>query len=67
MKKLNKKPPYSESDILRWLLKKGIAWRGCYNESWQEGEWLYGFLKAREYITKEMKKEYELKKSKEKP
>ena len=30
-----------DSERLHWLLKRGLAWRGCYNGHWLEGEWLY--------------------------
>lgn len=30
-----------DSERLAWLLKRGLAWRGCYNGHWLEGEWLY--------------------------
>lgn len=30
-----------DSERLAWLLKTGLAWRGCYNGHWLEGEWLY--------------------------
>ena len=30
-----------DSDRLHWLLKRGLAWRGCYDGHWLEGEWLY--------------------------
>lgn len=30
-----------DSKRLAWLLEKGLAWRGCYNDYWIEGEWLY--------------------------
>ena len=26
---------------LSWLLDRGLAWRGCYNASWWQGEWIY--------------------------
>jgi predicted RNase H-like nuclease (RuvC/YqgF family) len=30
-----------DSERLHWLLKRGLAWRGCYDGHWLEGEWLY--------------------------
>ena len=30
-----------DSERLAWLLKTGLAWRGCYNDCWIEGTWLY--------------------------
>ena len=30
-----------DSERLAWLLQTGLAWRGCYNDHWIEGEWLY--------------------------
>lgn len=30
-----------DSKRFNWLLKTGLAWRGCYNVNWIEGEWLY--------------------------
>lgn len=34
----------------RWLLSQGLAWQGCYDEVWQDGEWLYECQDAREVI-----------------
>ena len=41
-----------DSDRLHWLLKMGLAWRGCYNGHWLEGEWLYSSQYAIETIDK---------------
>ena len=41
-----------DSDRLHWLLKRGLAWRGCYNGHWLEGEWLYSSQYAIETIDK---------------
>ena len=41
-----------DSDRLHWLLKRGLAWRGCYNGHWLEGEWLYSSQDAIETIDK---------------
>jgi hypothetical protein len=43
IKKLNDRIKRLEKDSerLHWLLKRGLAWRGCYNGHWLEGEWLY--------------------------
>ena len=34
---------------LRWLIRRGVAWRDCYREfsEWYEGEWNYGPTTAR--------------------
>jgi len=31
-----------DKERLDWLLKQGLAWRGCYKGDWLEGEWMYG-------------------------
>jgi hypothetical protein len=41
-----------DSERLAWLLQTGLAWRGCYNEYWIEGEWLYASESAIEIIDK---------------
>lgn len=39
---------------LDWLLKQGVAWRGCYKDDWKEGEWLYEWQNARDSIDEAM-------------
>jgi hypothetical protein len=39
-----------DSERLAWLLQTGLAWRGCYNDHWIEGEWLYASESAIEII-----------------
>ena len=39
-----------DAERLQWLLNTGLAWRGCYQGSWMEGEWLYAQQSAREVI-----------------
>jgi hypothetical protein len=39
-----------DSQRLNWLLKRGLAWRDCYNDWWKEGEWLYASQSALETI-----------------
>ena len=41
-----------DSERLAWLLKTGLAWRGCYNDWWKAGEWLYASQSALETIDK---------------
>jgi exonuclease VII small subunit len=41
-----------DSQRLNWLLKRGLAWRDCYNDWWKEGEWLYASQSALETIDK---------------
>lgn len=41
-----------DSERLAWLLQTGLAWRGCYNDHWIEGEWLYASESAIEIIDK---------------
>jgi len=43
-----------DSNRFRWLIKRGIAWRGCYVDDWREGEWLYDDFGAREEIDNAM-------------
>jgi hypothetical protein len=43
-----------DSERLDWLLKQGIAWRGCYEGDWKEGEWLYEVQDARAQIDEAM-------------
>jgi hypothetical protein len=38
----------------RWLIRQGVAWRGCYGNGWGEGEWLYEGPDARCEIDREM-------------
>jgi len=42
---------------LQWLIRKGVAWRGCYADTWKEGEWLYEVQGARKIIDEAMAKE----------
>jgi hypothetical protein len=35
---------------LNFLLSQGVAWRGCYNEFWLIGEWLYREQNGKEAI-----------------
>ena len=44
----------ADSKRLDWLLKQGVAWRGCYKDDWKEGEWLYDWQNAREFIDEDM-------------
>lgn len=44
----------ADSKRLDWLLRRGVAWRGCYNEWWSEGEWLYEKGKPRDIIDEAM-------------
>lgn len=46
-----------DSDRLSWLLSRGIAWRNCYDETWQDGEWLYEWQGARKQIDEAIKNE----------
>ena len=39
-----------DSQRLNWLLNRGLAWRGCYNDWWKAGEWLYASQSALETI-----------------
>ena len=39
-----------DSERLAWLIKTGLAWRGCYNDWWIEGTWLYASQSALETI-----------------
>ena len=41
-----------DSERLAWLIKTGLAWRGCYNDCWIEGTWLYASQSALETIDK---------------
>ena len=41
-----------DSQRLNWLLNRGLAWRGCYNDCWIEGTWLYASQSALETIDK---------------
>lgn len=40
----------------QWLINQGVAWKGCYNKDWAEGEWAYAMLGARDAIDKAMGK-----------
>lgn len=40
---------------LDWLVERGVAWRGCYDETWLEGEWIYREHDPRQEIDNEMK------------
>lgn len=39
-----------DAERFQWLIKRGVAWRGCYNDCWLENEWLYGVQNARKEI-----------------
>ena len=45
-----------DAERFRWLIKRGVAWRGCYVGDWQEGEWLYDFQGAEKQIDEAMLK-----------
>ena len=40
----------ADYDRFQWLLKQGVAWRGCYRGGWMEGEWLYSEQNSRQEI-----------------
>jgi len=40
----------ADYDRFQWLLKQGVAWRGCYLGGWMEGEWLYSEHNSRQEI-----------------
>lgn len=39
-----------DKEIVDFLLRQGVAWRGCYEGTWAEGEWLYDFQDGRNTI-----------------
>ena len=39
-----------DAERFQWLIRKGVAWRGCYDRDWRPGEWLYEQHAAREII-----------------
>ena len=40
----------ADAERFRWLIKQGLAWRECYDESWLKGEWLYEAQNARAVV-----------------
>lgn len=46
-------------DLIRfeWLIQRGVAWRGCFQGTWKEGEWLYAIQDARKEIDEAMHEE----------
>ena len=47
----------TDAQRLQWLLSQGVAWRECYTDDWQEGEWLYDIQDARSYIDSAMQEQ----------
>ena len=39
-----------DAERFQWLINRGVAWRGCYDGVWRQGEWLYSFQNARDII-----------------
>jgi hypothetical protein len=52
-------PPITDTERIDWLLKKGLAWRDCYDNEWSKGEWLYAVQNGREFIDAAMRRENE--------
>jgi hypothetical protein len=46
-----------DAERFQWLINRGLAWRGCYDKIWQEGEWLYSAQNAREQIDEAIEKD----------
>ena len=40
----------ADAERFQWLLKRGLAWRGCYDAFWREGEWLYAEQNGRHEV-----------------
>lgn len=55
----------ADADRFRWLINHGLAWRGCYDLYWLEGEWLYHWQDARGIIDAFIEKEREKKKKRQ--
>ena len=55
---MEEKKSEEAEDAMRfeWLIQRGVAWRGCYQDDWEEGEWLYAIQDARKEVDEAMKK-----------
>lgn len=40
----------ADAERFQWLIRRGVAWRGCYQGDWKPGEWLYDIQNARKEL-----------------